>query len=70
MVEYSVHFIGTTVGSVVPGRGLRQGCSLSPYLFIVCAEGLSAMIRDAKARGVLHGCLQECTLLLSYFLCG
>ena len=56
MVEYSVLFNGITVGSVVPGRGLRQGCPLSPYLFIVCAEGLSAMIQDAEDRGALHGC--------------
>ena len=55
-VEYYVLFNGTFVGSVVPGRGLRQGCPLSPYLFIVCAEGLSAMIRDSEARGALHGC--------------
>ena len=27
-----------------------------PYLFIVCAEGLSAMIRDSEARGALNGC--------------
>ena len=26
-----------------------------PYLFIVCAKGLSAMIRDSEARGALHG---------------
>ena len=56
MVEYFVLFNGTVVGSVVPGRGLRQGCPFSPYLFIVCAEGLSAMIRDSAARGALHGC--------------
>ena len=56
IVEYSVLFKGTVVGSVVPGRGLRQGCPFSPYLFIVCTEGLSAMIRDTEARGALHGC--------------
>ena len=55
-VEYFVLFNGTVVGSIVPGRGLCQGCPLSLYLFIVCAEGLSAMIRDSKARGALHGC--------------
>ena len=55
-VEYFVLFNGTTVGSVVPRRGLRQGCPLSPYLFIVCTEGLFSMIQDAEARGALHGC--------------
>ena len=56
-VEYFVLFNGTVVGWVVPGRRLRQGCPLSPYLFIVCAEGLSSMIRDSEARDALHGCL-------------
>ena len=55
-VEYSVLFDGTVVGSVVPGRGFRQGCPFSPYLFTVYVEGLSTMIRDSKARGALHGC--------------
>ena len=55
-VEYFVLFNGTVVGSVVPGRGLRQGCPLSPYLFIVCTKGLSVMIQDSEARGALHGC--------------
>ena len=55
-VEYYVLFNGMVVGSVVPGSGLRQGCPLSLYLFIIYAEGLSVVIQDSKARGAFHGC--------------
>ncbi|KAK2409029.1 hypothetical protein QL285_044487 [Trifolium repens] len=54
-VDYSVIFNGSTIGPIVPGRGLRQGDPLSPYLLILCAEGLSALIKKAEDRGDLHG---------------
>jgi hypothetical protein len=54
-VDYSVIVNGHRVGPIVPGRGLRQGDPLSPYLFIICAEGLTALIQKAEAKGELHG---------------
>ena len=56
LVNYSLLLNGQDVGSVVPSRGLRQGGPLSPYLFIIWAEGLSALIRRAKLQGEIHGC--------------
>lgn len=54
-VEYNVLMNHEEVGPIIPERGLRQGDPLSPYLYILCAEGLSSLIRSAERRGLIHG---------------
>ena len=39
----------------LPSRGLRQGDPLSPYLFLFCVEGFSAMLRRAQGEGMIKG---------------
>ena len=59
-IDYSVIVNNNMVGPITAGRGLWQGDPLSPYLFILCAEGLSALIRQAEGMGDLHG-VRICT---------
>ncbi|GAU35928.1 hypothetical protein TSUD_69610 [Trifolium subterraneum] len=54
-VNYSVLMNSDRVGPISPGRGLRQGDPLSPYLFILVTECLTALIHQAVGRGDLHG---------------
>ena len=55
-VQYNINVNSDLVGLITPGRGLRQSDPLSSYMFIICVKGLSALIKQAKAKGDFHGC--------------
>ncbi|XP_062005868.1 uncharacterized protein LOC133723047 [Rosa rugosa] len=58
-VTYSILQQGEPTPPIFPSRGIRQVDPLSPYLFILCAEGLSALITRAAQTNQITG-LQMC----------
>lgn len=54
-VTYSVIINGVAYGNISPTRGLCQGDPLSPNLFLLCVEGLSALIHKAARNDSITG---------------
>ena len=54
-VRFSVLVNGSPEGFFGNSRGLRQGNSLSPLLFLLIMEVLSRVLRKTKECGLIHG---------------
>ncbi|KAL0312577.1 UNVERIFIED_CONTAM: putative mitochondrial protein [Sesamum radiatum] len=54
-VSYAFMMNGSQFGFLQPGRGIRQGDPLSPYLFILCAEALSCLLQACEVDGRISG---------------
>ncbi|KAL5568229.1 hypothetical protein UlMin_024804 [Ulmus minor] len=54
-VTYSFQFNGKRFGHLTPSRGLCQGDPLSPYLFLLCGEGLSSLLHRYEQNEDLQG---------------
>jgi hypothetical protein len=54
-VSFSVLFNGERLEEFKPSRGIRQGDPISPYLFLICAEGLSCLLNSNshQERGII-----------------
>lgn len=47
-VQYQILINGTPYGEIKLTRGLRQGDSLSPYLFVICTKMLVRMLQKSE----------------------
>ena len=54
-VTYLILINGTPQGLISPSRGIRQGDPFSPFLFLLCTEGLHSLIEDAASMDNLRG---------------
>ena len=54
-ITYSIMFNGEPQGLIHPTRGIRQGDPLSPFLFLLCIEGLNGLIQHAASVGEIKG---------------
>uniref|UniRef100_A0A803PLI3 Reverse transcriptase domain-containing protein n=1 Tax=Cannabis sativa TaxID=3483 RepID=A0A803PLI3_CANSA len=55
-VKYKITHGGHNLGPIIPSRGIRQGDPLSPYLFLICAEGFSSSVQRYVQNRWLSGC--------------
>lgn len=63
-VTYNIVHGDTDIAHFIPSCGLRQGDLLSPHLFIMCAEGLSALIQKYERNQWIKG-IKICRKALS-----
>lgn len=54
-VSYFILINDNSYGFIKPGRGLRQGDPLSPFLFILCPEALVHVMSYAERDGKITG---------------
>ena len=50
-VTYSIIVNGELKGLIHPSRDIKQGNPLSPFLFLICTEGLHGLIKNATREG-------------------
>ena len=55
LTSFSILINGKLYGMITPARGLWQGDLLSPYLFLLCAEGFTSLLQKAELEGHIHG---------------
>jgi hypothetical protein len=71
LVRYQVRFNSEETYMFVPSRRLRQGDPLSPYLFLLCMEGLSSLLLYEEEVGSIDGvrACRKASSVLHLFIC-
>ena len=54
-VSYSILLNGVQSGNFTVSKGIRQGDPLSPYIFLLCAEGLSSLLKEFERERKITG---------------
>lgn len=68
-ISYRIKVNGDLSESFILERGLRHGDPLSPYLFLICAEGFSALLNHAEEEGRIAGVkICQCAPSVSHLL--
>ena len=68
LVNFALLINGSPTHFFTASRGIRQGCPLSPLLFILVIEGLSLLIEDARRNGMVKGVKISKELSLTHLL--
>ncbi|XP_023905441.1 uncharacterized protein LOC112017206 [Quercus suber] len=53
--SFSILVNGKPYDMIQPFRGIRQGDPITLYLFLLCAEGLTALLKKAESNGRING---------------
>lgn len=53
--SFSILVNGTPSGYILPERVLKQGDPIFPYIFLICTEGFSMLIKKALESDAIHG---------------
>lgn len=68
-ILYSISFQGSSIGPILPKRGLHQGDPLSQYLFLLCVKCLSLSLKNAADNDLIHGsCINSTAPTVTHLL--